>query len=239
MRMKPASSTRSGACVSMAVASAASNASRDACARWSTTAVAMPWARANCRPAASARLASTAATRAGQCSCAQARTMASMLEPRPEIRMTMRWLAMEARQCTSAKMSACPRHATRHATPRPLRHAPHRLDAPGPLPRCIEELGAPARRLRLLLLRRRLARADHALRGARGHREDGLRHGGRLAGGWPRSREEHHLHPEPAARACRAVHAAGDGHAAGLARARADLQGSDREAEGPRPRDLR
>ena len=48
-----------------------------------------------------------------------------------------------------------------------------------------------------------------------------------------------HLHPEPPARARRAVHAAGDGHAARLARAHADLQGPDREAEGPRPRDLR
>ena len=43
-------------------------------------------------PAASARLLITAATRAGQASAAQRCTMASMLEPRPEIRMTMRFI---------------------------------------------------------------------------------------------------------------------------------------------------
>jgi tRNA synthetases class I (W and Y) len=43
----------------------------------------------------------------------------------------------------------------------------------------------------------------------------------------------HHLHPEPPARARRAVHAAGHGHAAGLAGTCADLQGPDGEAEGP------
>ena len=49
----------------------------------------------------------------------------------------------------------------------------------------------------------------------------------------------HALHPEPPARARRAVHAAGDGDAARLARAHADLQGPDGAAQGPRPRDLR
>ena len=45
MRMKPASTMRSGSPRSIASASAASNAARDANARWSTTAVAMPCAR--------------------------------------------------------------------------------------------------------------------------------------------------------------------------------------------------
>ena len=89
MRMKPASTTRSGAWVSMTAARAVSKASRSEYWRWSTTAVAMPWEAAKARPAASGRLAITAATRAGQPSLAQARTMASILEPRPEIRMTM------------------------------------------------------------------------------------------------------------------------------------------------------
>ena len=44
----------------------------------------------------------------------------------------------------------------------------------------------------------------------------------------------HDLHPEPPARARRAVHAAGHGHAAGLAGTRADLQGPDREAASDR-----
>src|SRR5471030_1660171 len=49
----------------------------------------MPCAAANASPAASARLLITAATRAGHCSACAARTTASMLLPRPEIRMTM------------------------------------------------------------------------------------------------------------------------------------------------------
>ena len=68
---------------------------------------------------------------------------------------------------------------------------------------------------------------------------NGLRHGHRLARRRPRPRQGDALHPEPPARARRAVHAAGDGHAARLARARADLQGPDRAPEGPRSRDLR
>ena len=75
------------------------------------------------------------------------------------------------------------------APPRPLRHAPDRRDAPRPLPRRAQELGAPAGRVRVLLLRRRLARADDALRRARGDRELGLRHGHRLARRRPRPRQ--------------------------------------------------
>src|ERR1700754_3116953 len=51
----------------------------------------MPCSRANSSPAASARFEITAATRAFQPSVAQARTMASMFEPRPETRMTIRF----------------------------------------------------------------------------------------------------------------------------------------------------
>ena len=174
------------------------------------------------------------------------------LEPRPLMRMTMRFMAgravcdfahaaAPAGQCTGltrieGSVHALPVH---HAIPRPFRHAPHRRPAPRPLPRRPEELGAAAGRVRLLLLRRRLARADHALRRARGDGALCLRHGDRLARRRPGPGQGHDLHPEPPARARRAVHAAGDGHAAGLARARADLQGPDRQAQGPRPGDLR
>src|SRR5574337_552327 len=93
MRMKPASTTSAGSWRSISACSAASNASRSAKALWSTTAVAMPASRAVCRPLASGRLLTTAATRAPR-RCAQrsrpaARTMAAMLLPVPEIRMTM------------------------------------------------------------------------------------------------------------------------------------------------------
>ena len=93
--MKPASATTSGAWrVDRPAASAASKASRvgegaviddrgrDAVARARTSS-----------PAASARLLITAAMRAGQRLGARRRsTIASMLEPRPEIRMTMRFI---------------------------------------------------------------------------------------------------------------------------------------------------
>jgi len=81
--------------------SSASNATRAASplpkALWSTTAVATPCAWANARPAASGRLLITAAMRAGHPPAAQAWTMASMLEPRPEIRITMFFMG---RQCS-------------------------------------------------------------------------------------------------------------------------------------------
>src|SRR6266540_7347008 len=83
-RMKPASATRSGECSSIASASAASKASREGNSRSSTTAAGMPACAANSRPAASARLLTTAAIFAGS----PARTIASKLLPRPEIRIT-------------------------------------------------------------------------------------------------------------------------------------------------------
>ena len=66
--------------------------------------------------------------------------------------------AASPRPCAASSTSR--RH---DATPCTFRHAPHRRHAPRPLPRRAQELGAAAARLRLLLLRRRLARADHAL----------------------------------------------------------------------------
>src|SRR6266853_1485677 len=85
MRMKPASATRSGEWRSISASSAASNAPREENSRSSTTFAGMPDCPANFSPAASGRLLITAATFAGR----PARTIASMLLPRPEIRMTM------------------------------------------------------------------------------------------------------------------------------------------------------
>src|SRR2546425_410528 len=83
--MKPASATRSGECRSIAASSAASSAPREETSRSSTTCAGMPDCPANFSPAASGRLLITAATLAGS----PARTIASMLLPRPEIKMTM------------------------------------------------------------------------------------------------------------------------------------------------------
>ena len=85
--------------------------------------------------------------------------------------------------------------------------------------------------VRLLLFRRRLARADERLRryratSRRTHYEnvaDWIARG-------PRSREEHDLRPVARARTRRAVPAAVDGRAGAVARARADLQGTAGEA---------
>src|SRR5574340_120099 len=68
----------------------------------------------------------------------------------------------------------CGGQQPRHAIPRTFRHAPDRRAPPRPLPRRAEELGASAGRVRLLLLRRRLACADDALRITRGHRRQRL-----------------------------------------------------------------
>src|SRR5690348_7772763 len=83
--MKPASAIRSGECRSIASASAVSKASREGNSRSSTTRVGMPACTANSRPAAPARLLITAAIFAGS----PARTIASMLLPRPEMRTTI------------------------------------------------------------------------------------------------------------------------------------------------------
>ena len=58
---------------------------------------------------------------------------------------------------------------------------------------------------------------------------------GRLDWRRPRSREEHDLRPVARAGARRALSAVPDGDADPVARARADLQGTDRAAERPRP----
>ena len=88
--MKPASATRSGECRSIAASSAASNAPRKENSRSSTTSTGSPDCAANFKPGASARLLITAATFAGS----PARTIASMLLPRPEMRITTDFTAL-------------------------------------------------------------------------------------------------------------------------------------------------
>src|SRR5215218_7961237 len=134
----------------------------------------MPRPRANARPAASARLLTTAAMRASHRSSAQARTIASMLEPRPEMRMTMFFIgarsvsappgalptisrfsrpAVDERSTSRAKQPDALGRRRRGgdlAAPRPLRNAPDRCHAPGPLARRAQELGAAAGPLRVL-----------------------------------------------------------------------------------------
>src|SRR5881397_2236305 len=107
------------------------------------TAVAIPFAAAYIRPAAAGRLLMTATICASHASAAQRSTMASMFEPLPEMRITMRFMGGE---CTSATIDVPPRRR-HHEAPRSLRHAPHRSPAPRPLPRRAQELGAAAARL--------------------------------------------------------------------------------------------
>src|SRR5687768_15703315 len=84
MRMNPASRIRSGAWRSISAASAASKASRVACALWSIATVAMPCDRAHSSPCASGRLEITALTSRP----VRASTIDRMLLPRPDIKMT-------------------------------------------------------------------------------------------------------------------------------------------------------
>ena len=86
-------------------------------------------------------------------------------------------------------------------------------------------------RVRLLLLRRRLARADQRLRRHQPADLLRLRQRGRLDRRRARSREEHVLHPVAGAGTRRAVPAAVDGRAGAVAGARADLQGAAGEPE--------
>ena len=139
---------------------------------------------------------------------------------------------------TSARPS-CNSSADHVSRSRPLRNAPDGRAAPRPLPRRAEELGSPAERASVPVLRGRLARADDALLGVRDDRGQHLGHGDRLAGRRRRSVAGDALHPVARAGARRTLPAAVDGHAARLARTRADLQGPAGEAQRPRPRDLR
>src|ERR1022692_3968886 len=96
IRMNPARTTRSGACASIAVASARSNASRSGYARWSIAVVATPRPDAIARPCASGRLLMTATTSAAILPSRTASSIAVMLEPRPEMRMTSRFMIVDA-----------------------------------------------------------------------------------------------------------------------------------------------
>mmetsp|Transcript_42317 Transcript_42317/g.99294 ORF Transcript_42317/g.99294 Transcript_42317/m.99294 type:complete len:355 (+) Transcript_42317:3627-4691(+) len=244
MRMKPASTTRSGENPSMTRASSASKSSRLAKALWSTTAVVMPCDAANARPPASGRLLMTAATSAGQPSAWQAFTMASMLEPRPEIRITTRFMGRQCRRPSPDRRhpAAVDRQSAPHVDPCPppparaLRHAPDRRPAPRPLPRRAQELGAAAGHARRLLLRRRLACADHHPPRPRHPQPPCLRHGDRLARRRPGPGALHPVPAEPHAGACRALHAAGHVHSVELAGPHAELQGPGRRR--PRARHL-
>src|SRR5450830_258888 len=86
---------------------AASKLSRLSYCLWSTTAVGMPSLAAICNPPASALLLMTAAIRAGHCSCRAARTMAAILLPPPEMRITMFFIARIVTRRASATKRIC------------------------------------------------------------------------------------------------------------------------------------
>src|SRR5215813_4989900 len=90
--MNPASTSRSGASSSIAAASARSNSPRFGQVMWLTTLVVTPRSAAIARPGASGRLLTTPTTLALIEPLATASSTAVMFEPRPEIRMTMRFM---------------------------------------------------------------------------------------------------------------------------------------------------
>src|SRR5215472_11424678 len=90
--MNPASTSRSGASSSIASASARSNSPRLGQVMWLTTLVVTPRSAAIARPGASGRLLTTPTTLALIEPLATASSTAVMFEPRPEIRMTMRFM---------------------------------------------------------------------------------------------------------------------------------------------------
>ncbi len=121
----------------------------------------------------------------------------------------------------------------------PLRHASDRSVAPRQLPRRAQELGRPPVPVRVLLLRRRLARVDHGLRRHQAAAEVHPGDAHRLAGRRAQPGRRHAVRAVAGARARRAAPAAVHDHAAGLARTRAQLQGPAGAAQGKGPRHLR
>ena len=143
-------------------------------------------------------------------------------------------------------LSYCARADRRFASPdscseyrdqatRVVGDAPDRKTSSRPSRRRAPELGRAAVEIRLVPLRRRLARADDALRRHQRDCREHLRQRRRLDRRRPRSREEHLLHPVAGPGARRALPAVPDGHADPVARARADLQGTGRAVERSRP----
>ncbi len=120
--MKPASTMRSGSLRSIASASAASNAARDANARWSTTRSGDAVALGVREPRGVGRLLITCVTAPSIAPASTASISAARFDPRPEMRTVMRASAM-----ASAVASSSRRRSTRRVTRRP--RAARRPDA--------------------------------------------------------------------------------------------------------------
>src|SRR4029453_3430939 len=101
-----------------------------------------------------------------------------------------------------------------------------------PSRRGAEQLGTAPRQVRLLLFRRRLARAHQRLLGHVADRGERVRHGGGLGGGGGGSWTKHPLYPVARTPARGAVPAAVDDDSDPLVGTSADLQGADRAALG-------
>ena len=120
-----------------------------------------------------------------------------------------------------------------------FRNAADRSVASRQLPWRTQELGRAAVPVRVLFLRRRLARVDHRLRRHQAAPEIHPRDAHRLARGGAEPRRRDAVHAVAGARTRRTAPAAVDDHAARLARARAELQGPAGRAQGKGSRDLR
>src|SRR6185436_11995771 len=122
---------------------------------------------------------------------------------------------------------------------RPFWNAADRPVAPRQLPRRSQELGRTPVPVRVFFLRRRLAHADDGLRRHQGAAEIHPGDADRLAGRGPQPRSLDAVRAVAGPGTRRAAPVAVDDHAAGLARARAELQGSAGAAQGKGSRHLR
>ena len=121
----------------------------------------------------------------------------------------------------------------------PQRHAPHRPPPSRPLFRRPAKLAETPGRIRLLLLRSRLARANHALRRHRLHSRKHAPGSHRLASRRPRSKKIHALRSIASPRTRRAPRPPLHDHPAKLARTRPHLQRTNRKPKRPRPGHIR
>src|SRR5271156_582003 len=143
--------------------------------------------------------------------------------------------------CATPTATACASEPREHdeTETSPKRHAPHRPPSPRPFLRRPVELAETPKRIRLLLLRSRLARPNHALRRHKLHsrKHPASSHG--LASRRPRPRKIHPLRPIPSPRTRRTPRPPLHDHPPKLARTRPHLQRTNRKPERPRPRHLR
>src|SRR5271156_686608 len=143
--------------------------------------------------------------------------------------------------CATPTATACASEPRKHdeTETSPQRHAPHRPPTPRPFLRGPLQLAKTPARIRLLLLRSRLARAYDSLRRHELHRRKHPASSYGLASRRPRPTKIHAFCAIPSPRTRRTPRPPFHDHPAKLARTRPHLQRTNRKPKRPRLRHLR